>query len=302
MPFQPADSQRPDKKQEVNTPIRGQPAKDLYREKPSVPAAPAPPAADTSETKSSAGDSPQALPRHPETTPEAVPEEKNVVAVVTPKEEISLSVSTIPPAESQKESPVVSSRTETVEKQEYKPAVEEPKVEQKIEATKAPPTKEKPKADSTPARSPSGVIYPFSLFLGSVPHLEQAEQGVSKYRKNGLSAYYAEVELSTGIWYRLYAGYFESAEQAERFKREKNLEGAEVKETPFANLIGTFTSKDKLESKIQSLKSIGFSAYAVRDADGKERLLVGAFYNEKRAKRQYEELKSKGIENQIVQR
>jgi len=73
--------------------------------------------------------------------------------------------------------------------------------------------------------------YPFSLFLGSVPHLDQAEQGASKYRKNGLPVYYTEVALSKGIWYRLYAGTFESAEQAERFKKEKGLDGAEVKET-----------------------------------------------------------------------
>ena len=80
------------------------------------------------------------------------------------------------------------------------------------------------------------------------------------------------------------------------------MEGAEVKETPFANLIGIFTSQDKLEGKIQSLKGLGFSPYVIREADGKQRLLVGAFQNEERARRQYEELKSKGIENQIVQR
>jgi cell division septation protein DedD len=132
--------------------------------------------------------------------------------------------------------------------------------------------------------------------------LDQAEQGVLKYRRNGLSAYYTEVELSRGVWYRLYAGHFESAEQAERFKKEKGLGEAEVKDTPFANLIGTFTTQDKLESKIQSLKDLGFSHYVIRDADGKQRLLVGAFQNEERAKRQSEQLKSKGIENQIVQR
>jgi cell division septation protein DedD len=135
-----------------------------------------------------------------------------------------------------------------------------------------------------------------------VPHLDQAEQGVSKYRRSGLPVYYTEVALSKGIWYRLYAGTFESEEQAERFKKEKGLEGAEVKETPFANLIGIFTSQDKLDGKIQSLRSQGVSPYVIREADGKARLLVGAFQNEERARRQYEELKSKGIENQIVQR
>jgi cell division septation protein DedD len=278
-PFKSGNTESANRKEEVKIPIKEQPAKDLYREKPSVPAAPASPAA-AFKTRSPASGEPHALPREPETIPKPVPEEKEI--------------------------------TETIEKPEHKPPVEEPKAEapspiavvppQKTEARKTPVTKEKPKAESTSARSPSIGNYPFSLFLGSVAHLDQAEQGVSKYRKNGLSAYYAEVELSRGVWYRLYAGYFESAEQAETFKREKGLGEAEVKETPFANLIGTFTTQDKLESKIQSLKGLGFSHYVIRDADGKQRLLVGAFQNEERAKRQYEQLKSKGIESQIVQR
>jgi cell division protein FtsN len=110
------------------------------------------------------------------------------------------------------------------------------------------------------------------------------------------------VVLSKGTWYRLYAGTFESAEQAEKFKEEKGLEGAEVKETPYANSIGTFSGQDKLQAKIQSLESLGFSPYVIREADGRSRLFVGAFQNEERARRQHEELKSKGIENQIVQR
>jgi cell division septation protein DedD len=266
-PFKSGDTGSPNRKEEVKIPIKEQPA-------------PPPSPAAAFETRSPASGEPQALPREPETTLKSVPEEKEV--------------------------------TEIVEKPEDKTPVEEPKAEapspiavvppQKTEAKKAPAAKEKPKADSTPARSASGGTYPFSLFLGSVPHLDQAEQGVLKYRRNGLSAYYTEVELSRGVWYRLYAGHFESAEQAERFKKEKGLGEAEVKDTPFANLIGTFTTQDKLESKIQSLKGLGFSHYVIRDADGKQRLLVGAFQNEERAKRQSEQLKSKGIENQIVQR
>ena len=294
-------SERPVTKQEVKIPIKEQPAKDLHREKQIAPPAPAPPAA-ASETRSPAIGEPQALPPQPEATTKPAPEQQERVAAVPPKEESPPPVSTIPAAEIKKESPVISAHAETAEKPEHKPPAVEPKVEEKIEPKEAPAAKEKPKADSTPLRSPSGITYPFSLFLGSVPHLDQAEQGVSRYGKSGLPVYYTEVALSKGIWYRLYAGYFESAEQAERFRKEKGLEGAEVKETPFANLIGTFTSHDKLKGRIHSLKGLGFSPYVIKETDGKERLLIGAFYNEERAKRQYEELKSKGIENQIVQR
>jgi hypothetical protein len=234
------------------------------------------------------------------------------VAVVPPQEiepKQTTGTKEKPKAES---TPAESSGVRTVQKTEAKPAVGDPKAEagaavavvspQEIEPEQTTGTKEKPKAESIRAESSTSVTYPFSLYLGSVPHLDQAAQGVLKYTRKELPVYFTEVALSKGIWYRLYAGYFESEEQAEGFKKEKRLEEAEVKETPFTNLIGTFTSQDKLESEIQSLKGLGFSPYVIKDADGKQRLLVGAFYNEERAKRQYEELKSKGVENQIVQR
>jgi succinoglycan biosynthesis transport protein ExoP len=269
----------------------GQEMKISIKEQPVPRAAPG---ADASQRGGSADEERKELPIKPEPAPQAVPETKNTAPVPPPKEEA---------VEIKKEPPSEPPRAAVVEKPEQEPPKEEPKGEVKIEAKKAPEArKERPKVDSTPARLSSGVTYPFSLFLGSVPHLDQAEQGVSKYRRSGLPVYYTEVALSKGIWYRLYAGTFESEEQAERFKKEKELEGAEVKETPFANLIGTFTSKDKLEGKIQSLKGLGVSPYVISEADGKARLLVGAFQNEERARRQYEELKSKGIENQVVQR
>ena len=209
-------------------------------------------------------------------------------------------------------SPTGSSDVKTVEKTEHKQPTEDPKAEAPASVAVMPPqeiqphqttgTREKARANSTPARTSPGVTHPFSLYLGSVPHLDQAEQGVSKYTRKGLPVYYTEVALSKGIWYRLYAGYFESEEQAEGFKREKRLEEAEVKETPFTNLIGTFTAQDKLDSEMESLRSLGFSPYVIKDADGRQRLVVGAFYNEERAQRQYKELKSKGIENQIMKR
>jgi cell division septation protein DedD len=251
-------------KQELKIPIREQPAP------------PAPPVADAGEKKPAAREEPKELPIKPEPNPQTAAENNSIAAVPPPKEEAG-----------------------RVEKPEQEPPAEELKAEARAPVAVALPKKREEKKSPQP---PSGATYPFSLFLGSVPHLDQAEQGVSKYMKNGLPVYYTEVALSKGIWYRLYAGTFESAEQAERFKKEKGLDGAEVKETPFANLIGTFTSQDKLEGKMQSLKSLGFSPYVIREPDGKGRLLVGAFQNEERAKRQHEELQSKGIENQIVQR
>ena len=164
--------------------------------------------------------------------------------------------------------------------------------------------KEEPKMapQKMPKRAAIKRAFPYSLYLGSVPYPDQAEKGVSRYERKGIDAYWVEVELSKGIWYRLYTGYFESEEQAEKFKEEKGLEEAEVKELPYANLIAAYSSKREAEEKARTLKEQGFSPYVARNSQGEFRVLIGAFYDQGRAQRQYSELKAKGIESEIVRR
>ncbi len=59
---------------------------------------------------------------------------------------------------------------------------------------------------------------------------------------------------------------------------------------------------DELEDRISYLRNLGYSSYAVKDPGGEFRLFVGAFYPEYRAKRQYNDLKSIGIDSQVVKR
>jgi len=159
-------------------------------------------------------------------------------------------------------------------------------------------------AEKSASRDPKGgdAHFPYSLYLGSAPYPDQAERGVSRYRRRGIDAYWVEVELSKGIWYRLYTGYFESEEQAENFKEDKKLQEAEVKELPYANLIAAYSSKKEAQDKARVLKEQGYSPYVAKDGHEKFRVLIGAFYSEDRAQRQYSELRAKGIESEIVRR
>jgi capsular exopolysaccharide synthesis family protein len=146
------------------------------------------------------------------------------------------------------------------------------------------------------------VSYPYSLYLGSFQDLERAKKAVSLYGEKGVNAYWVKVLLSKGTWYRVYTGYFEDGERAKRFRQEKRLKEATIEETPYANLIGVFTSSYELEDRISYLRNLGYSSYAVKDPGGEFRLFVGAFYPEYRAKRQYNDLKSIGIESRVVKR
>jgi cell division septation protein DedD len=139
----------------------------------------------------------------------------------------------------------------------------------------------------TPQKMPKPAdmerTFPYSLYLGSVPYPDQAEKGISRYQREGLTAYWVEVELSKGTWYRLYTGHFESPDEAEKFKAEKGLKHAEEKELPYANQIGIYPSKKKAKEKMEWLRSQGYSAYMIEDPKGKHLVYVGAFYGEDRA-------------------
>ncbi|NNG06883.1 MAG: SPOR domain-containing protein, partial [Desulfobacteraceae bacterium] len=156
--------------------------------------------------------------------------------------------------------------------------------------------------ESQPVAKDERVSYPYSLYLGSFKALERAKKAVSFYGEKGLPAYWVKVLLSKGTWYRVYAGYFEDSEKAKRFREERGLEETTVEETPYVTLIGVFSSSDELEDKTRSLRRLGYSPYVIRDPDGRYRLCVGAFYPEYRAERQYNELKSSGVQSRVVKR
>ncbi len=106
-----------------------------------------------------------------------------------------------------------------------------------------------------------------------------------------------EVQLNKGTWYRVYTGHFERREDGNEYIAEKGLQGAKVIETPWANLIGIYSSPSERQEKAKLLHDFDYSPYVVKDDDGKERLYLGAFNERDRAQRVLEELKSKGIES-----
>jgi cell division septation protein DedD len=154
-----------------------------------------------------------------------------------------------------------------------------------------------------PPPSPKKVVaYPYSLYLGSFRTLKLAKRAVSIYRGKGLSPYWVKVSLRKGIWYRVYVGYFEDPEKAGRFKREHGVREAALRKTRYANLIGIYSSPVELEDKIVALKKLDFSPYVITNENGKSRLLVGAFITKEGVETENRELKSRGIQSQVVKR
>jgi cell division protein FtsN len=139
--------------------------------------------------------------------------------------------------------------------------------------------------------------------LGSFQNLEYLKKAVLVYENQGFSPYWIKVELGTkGTWYRVFTGYFRSAQEAEAFIQQKRIKDGEVKDTKYSNLIGIFGSKQAGEEKALALAKMGLSAYWIPAADGQVRVYSGAFATKAGAEKNQAELNSKGIKSEIVER
>jgi hypothetical protein len=108
--------------------------------------------------------------------------------------------------------------------------------------------------------------YPYSISLGSYKTPRRVERALSIYIKRGLSPYWVKVDLgSKGVWFRVFAGYFQKREDAEAFIAKNNLVNVKSRHTKYANLIGVYKSKKELETKRNLLSELGYCPYVIRE-------------------------------------
>lgn len=171
------------------------------------------------------------------------------------------------------------------------------------ETSMHPASQEKKMPPEPKTLPPKTASFPYSLYLGSSATRDQAKGAIANYSRKGLSPYWAKVDLNQkGIWFRIYLGHFKRAEDAERFAVEHALNEAEVKKTEYTNLIGVYAENNELERERKKLLEMGHMPYVIKAPDGKSRLFVGAFITEAGAERLQRELKTNGIDSQIVRR
>ena len=58
--------------------------------------------------------------------------------------------------------------------------------------------------------------FPYSIYLGSFKTIDRARMAVSIFQQKGISPYWVKIDLgSKGKWYRVFAGHFQSRDEAE---------------------------------------------------------------------------------------
>jgi SPOR domain len=150
---------------------------------------------------------------------------------------------------------------------------------------------------------PSTLKYPYSVYLGSFKAADAVKKAMSEYYEKGLSPYCAKVDLGDkGVWFRFFTGYFQTKEEAEKFIRDRNIQGASLGITKYANLIGIYSSDNEVEEIRKLLESAGFYPYVIKGPSGKSYLYSGAFDRKEHAEKNQVILASKGITSKTTER
>ncbi|MDF1590725.1 MAG: SPOR domain-containing protein [Desulfobacterales bacterium] len=156
--------------------------------------------------------------------------------------------------------------------------------------------------DAAAIKARSGS-YPFSIKLDSFRNLKEARSALPIYTAKGLNAYWVKVDLGTqGIWYRVFAGTYQTEEEAAAVISRSGLKNAAAKETKYAALIGVFSSRTAIDQNIVLLSDKGYSPYVIQAKDQTFFLFVGAFYTRKGAEEQVADLLTSGIQSEIMER
>ena len=144
---------------------------------------------------------------------------------------------------------------------------------------------------------------PYSILLSSCRLPQSARRVVSDLQKTGLAPYVVKVKFENGdVWLRVLAGHYATRNEALKVKKTHHLSDAIVKKTPYANLVGSFSSEDAVKESLKRLKGLGYSPYVLKRAENRLQVMVGAFITREGAEEQQSELQSKGVSNEIIER
>jgi hypothetical protein len=161
----------------------------------------------------------------------------------------------------------------------------------------------KPAAPEVAPLQPPPPQYPYSVYLGSFKSTKAVNKALIEYQEKGLSVYWTRVDLADkGVWYRVFTGYFRTKEDTEKFIRDRNIQGASLGITRYANLIGMYFTDQEVDDQRNALLSAGFCPYVIKDPGGESYLYSGAFDRKEYPEKERTLLASKGIKSKTIER
>jgi type II secretory pathway predicted ATPase ExeA/cell division septation protein DedD len=138
------------------------------------------------------------------------------------------------------------------------------------------------------SQNPDGLLSmqsrAYILQLGSFNTLATTLRAADIYSRKGIAAHWNEVQLGAkGLWYRVFAGRFESIEAARRYQDAHGLKDAQILFAPWSVLIDRAGEAERISSVRKRIQARGVDAYAASGDGHQFHLFAGAFITQERA-------------------
>jgi cell division protein FtsN len=164
-------------------------------------------------------------------------------------------------------------------------------------------TQEAKSGDREAAAPSKPVRHPYTVHAGSFRSMDSVKKATAVLERKGLSPYWTRVNLGEkGVWYRVYVGSFENAQEAERFQKRQKLSSSRVLKTNYGVQVGQFSSRTQIGQKLSELQRTGFSPYVIENSSDQSRVLVGAYVSRMGAEEMAHTLQKDGVACQVVLR
>jgi len=160
-----------------------------------------------------------------------------------------------------------------------------------------------------PVQFKKTAFYPYTIHISSWQTKKDAlAQYRQKYKKQD-GVFITKIDLgSTGVWYRVDAGAFVTAGEADtRMKdlQDKGIIDAEAfigSSVPFTIELNVFPDRDQARSTVEKLQANGIVTYVMKESDSAYRVLTGAFPDRKSAAPALDDLSAMGLKAKITKR
>jgi hypothetical protein len=138
---------------------------------------------------------------------------------------------------------------------------------------------------------------PFTVRLAAYRGEAASRRGMAMLSERADGPFRVGFDLGEdGSWWSVYAGHFETAEEARAFAASLRGVEAMVRRMPFAVLVGLPATGENVESfAARVAEAAGFSPYPVAEPDGTMRLLVGVYREAESARALAARLRENGI-------
>jgi general secretion pathway protein A len=159
---------------------------------------------------------------------------------------------------------------------------------------------------SPPVEKPSPLLSlesrAYILQLGSFNTLATTLRAVDIYTRKGITAHWNEVQMGEkGLWYRVFAGRYESMDAARRFQNTHTLKEAQILFAPWSVLIDRAGSADRIADTRKQVQSRGVDVYTETGDGTRFHLCAGAFVIQSRAQELAQKIhRQTGVAAQVV--